>query len=125
VAFRLCRAEWSERLETGLNLLPPIFQEWRQGKLLAQALHGLIGREARPIGRDLQQDPARLAKVEAAKVEPVRGAWPAPTKGFGLEGKGPILGGTGKYDGAKGTVKHQGNTSDGVMGNYTVILTLD
>jgi hypothetical protein len=55
----------------------------------------------------------------------VDGAWPAQTEGFGFEGKGPILGGTGKYNGAKGTVKQQGNTSDGVTGNYTVILTLE
>jgi hypothetical protein len=55
----------------------------------------------------------------------VDGAWPAQTEGFSFEGDGPILGGTGKYKGAKGTVKHQGHTSDGVTGDYTVTLTLD
>jgi hypothetical protein len=50
----------------------------------------------------------------------VDGAWPAQTEGFSFEGDGPILGGTGKYKGAKGTVKHQGHTSDGVTGDYTV-----
>jgi hypothetical protein len=55
----------------------------------------------------------------------VDGAWPAKTEGFSFEGKGPILGGTGKYNGAKGTVKHQGHTSDGVTGDYTVTLTVN
>ena len=41
---------------------------------LAQGVHGLVGREAGSVGRDLEEDPVRLAEIETAEVEPVDGA---------------------------------------------------
>ena len=47
------------------------FEERRQHQLLAELVHRLVGREARAVGRDLEQDAVRLAEIEAAEIEAV------------------------------------------------------
>ncbi len=43
-------------------------QEGGQRQPLAQRLHGFVGREARDVGRDLEENAVRLPEVERAEV---------------------------------------------------------
>src|SRR6478736_1232126 len=63
----------SERAQARLDLGTPAFEERRQCQGLAQGVHGLVGREAGSVRRDLEEDPARLAEIETAEIEPVDG----------------------------------------------------
>src|SRR4051812_29348448 len=58
----------SQRLQPGLDLRAPRLQERRQRQPLAELFQRLVGGEARPVGRDLEQDAVRLAEIETAEI---------------------------------------------------------
>ena len=60
-----------QRLQPCLNRHSLRLQERRQGQRLAQRRQRLIGREARPVGRQLEQDAVADAEVERLEVEAV------------------------------------------------------
>src|ERR1043166_872054 len=62
-----------QRLQSGLDLGAPRLEERRQRQFLAEALHRLVRCKARTVGGDLEQDAVRLAKIQAAEIEPVDG----------------------------------------------------
>src|SRR5690606_3604321 len=69
-SFLICppSAQWSEHV---LELRAPRLQPRRQLQLAAQRVRRLIHREARPVRRDLQQQPIRRAEVDALEIHPV------------------------------------------------------
>ena len=60
-----------DRLQPGLDLRAARLQERRQRQFLAERLHRLVGRKARAVGGDLEQDAVGLAEIQAAEIEAV------------------------------------------------------
>src|SRR5215213_4157012 len=54
--------------EDGFNVLAPWFVLRRQLQGLAEGRNRLVNREARIVGRDLEQHPARLAEIHRPEV---------------------------------------------------------
>ncbi len=65
-ASRLCSRNSLQRLEPGLDLLAPVFEERRQHQFVAELVERLVHRKARALGCDLEQDAVRLAEIEAS-----------------------------------------------------------
>ena len=60
-----------DRLQPRLDRGPSRFEERRQRQFFAQRFHRLVGRKARTVGGDLEQDAVGLAEIEAAEIEAV------------------------------------------------------
>src|SRR4051794_27096196 len=60
-----------QRLERGFDLAALRFEERRQREGFAEVLDRFIGREAGAVRRQLEEDAAGLAEVEAAEIEPI------------------------------------------------------
>src|ERR1700737_4850237 len=58
----------SQRLQPGLDLRAARFQKRRQRQFFAKRFHRLVGREAGPVGGDLEQDAVRLAEIKTSKI---------------------------------------------------------
>src|SRR5918911_1151675 len=65
------RARVRQRRQHRLELLAQVLERGRQREPLAEVLERLVGGEAGADGRDLEQDAARLAKVDRAGGEPL------------------------------------------------------
>src|ERR1700710_3085761 len=63
-----------QRLQPGFDFGAARLEERRQRELFAKRLHRFVGGETRAVGGDLEQDAVRLAKIQAAEIEPVDGA---------------------------------------------------
>src|SRR4051794_13387464 len=68
---RNCSTRIRQRREDRLDLGAEVLERGRQDQLLAEMLGILVGREARPLRRDLVQHAARLAEVDRAEPEAV------------------------------------------------------
>ena len=65
---RAARARVGDRRQRALELLAQVLVLRREPQRLAEVLGVLVDREAGGEGRDLEQDPARLAEVDRAEV---------------------------------------------------------
>src|SRR5690606_28589807 len=68
-SFVICPPS-AQRREHVLELRAPRLEPRRQLQLAAQRVRRLVHREARPIRRDLQQQPVRRTEVNALEVHP-------------------------------------------------------
>src|SRR5204863_6793363 len=60
-----------DRLQPRLDRRTSRFEEWRQRQFFTKRRQRLVGSKARAVGCNLEQDAVGLAKIEAAKIEPV------------------------------------------------------
>src|SRR5271165_3028842 len=65
MALWLCR---SKRLEIGFDLGSPRFQEWWEGQSVPEAGRVFIDGESRAIRGQLEEDFARLTKIDAPEI---------------------------------------------------------
>jgi hypothetical protein len=59
---------WIENRQHALDLLATRFEKLRQLQIPTKGLDRLVDRKSRKIGRDLEQNAARLAEVDRAEV---------------------------------------------------------